>query len=57
MNHAIEHINRMMKVNGGLSGITLKPAALNRFFLTFPELTRLSDEVHEMADVLPHKRV
>ena len=57
MNHAIEHINRMMKVNSGLSGITLKPAALDIFFLTVPEMTRLSDEVHEMADILPHKRV
>ena len=34
---------------GGLSGITLNPAARERFFLTAPELARLSEEAHEMA--------
>ena len=42
VDHAIEHINRMMKVKGGLSGITFQPAALARFFLAAPVLTSLS---------------
>ena len=45
VDHALEHVNRAMKVKGGLSGITQKPAAWLRFFLTAPELTRLSEEV------------
>ncbi|KAL5016916.1 hypothetical protein ScPMuIL_006505, partial [Solemya velum] len=49
VDHAIEHVNRMMKVKGGLSGITLKPAASAKFFLTAPEMTRLSEEVMDMA--------
>lgn len=45
----LEHVNRTMKVKGGLSGITQKPVALLRFFLIAPELTRLSEEVLQMA--------
>lgn len=49
VDHALEHVNRTMKVKGGLSGITQKPAALLRFFPSAPELTRLSEEVLQMA--------
>ena len=43
VDHALEHVNRAMKVKGGLSGrpITQKPAALLRFFLIAPELTQI----------------
>lgn len=40
-----------MKVPGGLLGITLNPVARNRFFLTAPELARLSKEAHVMASL------
>ena len=46
---AIEHVNRWMKVLGGLSGITLNDNARNRFFLIAPELARLAEEAHAMA--------
>jgi hypothetical protein len=36
--HALEQINRSMKVSGGLVGITLNPNARNKFFLIAPEL-------------------
>ena len=36
VDHATEHMNRTMKVKGGLIGITLKPAALARFFFDCP---------------------
>ena len=38
--HALEHINRSMKVSGGLVGITLNPTARTKIFLTAPELSR-----------------
>jgi hypothetical protein len=33
VDHAIEHVNRSMKVMGGIRGLTQKPGALSRFFL------------------------
>lgn len=41
---ALEQQNRKLKVLGGLVGITQKPATLARFFLSAPELTRISEE-------------
>ena len=49
VDHAIEHVNRSMKVMGGIRGITQKPAALSRFFLIAPELARLSQEAEAAA--------
>ena len=51
--HALEHINRAMKVSGGLVGITLNASARTRFFLIAPELARLSSEAQELAGVKP----
>ena len=34
----LEHINRSMKVSGGLVGVTLNPSARAKFFLIAPEL-------------------
>jgi hypothetical protein len=50
--HALEQINRSMKVSGGLVGITLNPNARNKFFLIAPELSRLADEAKEMAGTI-----
>ena len=36
--NALEHVNRSMKVSGGLVGITLNPSARAKFFLISPEL-------------------
>ena len=47
--HALEQINRSMKVAGGLVGITLNPAARIKFFLIAPELARLSEEAKLLA--------
>ena len=44
-----EHINCIMKVTGGLVGITQNASARERFFLTAPELSRLAEEAHAMA--------
>lgn len=51
VDHALEHINRIMKVTGGLVGvgITQHASARERFFLTAPELSRLAEEAHMMA--------
>lgn len=49
VDHAIEHVNRMMKVKGTLSGITLKPGARARFFLVAPVMSKLSEQVHGIA--------
>jgi len=34
--NALEHVNRSMKVSGGLVGITLNPSARAKFFLIVP---------------------
>jgi len=44
LDHALEHINRIMKVTGGLVGITQNASARDRFFLAGPELSRLAEE-------------
>jgi len=47
--HALQHINCIMKVAGGLVGITQNASAREQFFLTAPELSRLAEEAHTMA--------
>ena len=49
--NALEHVNRSMKVSGGLVGITLNPSARAKFFLISPELARLAEEANDMAGV------
>jgi len=49
VDHALEHIKRIMKFTGGLVGITQNASARERFFLTAPELSRLAEEAHVMA--------
>ena len=39
--HALEQVNRWMKVAGGIVGITQNQSARTRFFLVAPELARL----------------
>ena len=49
--------NRMMKVKGGLCGITQNPASLARFFLVAPELTKAKEQVnHNMSNIPTNKR-
>ena len=48
MDHALEHINRVMKLTAGLVGITQNASARERSFLTAPELSRLAEEAHVM---------
>ena len=48
---ALEQENRSLKVTGGLVGITQNPKALARYFLTAPELQRISDETTKMAGI------
>jgi hypothetical protein len=54
--HALEHINRSMKVSGGLIGITLNPIARNKFFLIAPELARLAEEARNMSGLSKQKK-
>ena len=49
--HALEHINRAMKVSGGFVGITLNASVHTKFFLITPELATLSTE--ELAGIKP----
>ena len=55
--HALEHINRAMKVSGGLVGITLNPSARTKFILIAPELACLAREAEEMASYSPSSRM
>ena len=52
--NALEHLNRSMKVSGGLVGITQNESARAKFFLIAPELARLSSEAKSMAGVSLH---
>ena len=52
VDHALEHINRTMKVTGGLVSITQNASARERFFLTALELSRLAEEANVMAGSL-----
>ena len=47
--YALEHINRSMKVVGGLTGITLNANTRNKFFLTASEMSRLTVNAEEMV--------
>ena len=47
--HALEHVNRSMKVPGGLIGITQNAYARSKFFLISPELAKLAGEACEIA--------
>ena len=49
--HALEHLNRSMKVSGGLVSITLNESARTKFFLTSPELSRLATEAERITGV------
>lgn len=49
--HAIEQVNKIMKIQGGLKGITQQKSALLRWFLIAPELHRLSEEAKHMLGV------
>lgn len=49
--HGLEHVNRSMKVSGGLVGITLKEAARTKFFLIASEMANLIGQAKEMAGV------
>ena len=52
---ALEHLNRSMKVSGGLVGITLNESARATFFLIAPELARLTAEAKAMAGLVPER--
>ena len=45
---AQEHVNKIHKGHGGMSGITNSPEALLRYCLSTPELTRISRETEQM---------
>ena len=47
--HALEHVNRSIKVSGGLIGITLNPTACTKYFLIALELARLAEQAKLMA--------
>ena len=47
--HAIEHVNKLMKIRGGLKGLTQQPAAMARWFLVAPELSRLATQAEHMV--------
>ena len=49
--NALEHINRSMKVSGGLVSITQNPSARAKFFLIAPELACLAEQAKEIAGV------
>ena len=49
--HALEHVNKM-KIQGGLKGLTQQPAAMTRWFLIAPELSRLAANAESMVGVL-----
>lgn len=49
--HAMEHVNKLMKIRGGLKGLTQQPAAMARWFLVAPELSELATQAEHMLGV------
>ena len=49
LDHGIEQVNKLMKTRGGLKGLTQQPAAMTRWFLVAPELSRLVTHVEHMV--------
>ena len=49
---ALEFVNKMCKVSGGLVGITRMESAMNRWLLTCSERTRLVEEARTMARIV-----
>ena len=54
--HAIEHVNKIMKIQGGLKGLTQQPAAMARWFLIASELSHLSNEAETFAGIVSTKQ-
>ena len=52
--HAIEHVNKTMKIRGGLKGLTQQPAAMARWFLIAPELSRLATQAEAIVGLQTH---
>jgi hypothetical protein len=46
--HALEHVNRAMKVTGGIIGITLNENARARFFLASPQLSTICEDAMQI---------
>lgn len=51
VDQAMEHLNKITKGKGGISGITSTPQTLLKFCLTGPELARLSEETEHLVMV------
>ena len=49
LDHAFEHVNKTMKIRGGLNGLTQQPAAMARWFLIAPESSRLATEAEAIV--------
>ena len=52
--HAIEHENKTMKIQGGLKDLTQQPAAMARRFFIAPELSRLAAEAEALVGIQAH---
>ena len=50
--HALEQENKLLKVNGGVVGLTRKPAALHRFCLVSPTRNTLSTQFLESSGII-----
>ena len=53
--HAIEHLNKIMKIQGGLKGLK-QPAVMARWFLIASDLSRLSNEAETFAGIVSTKQ-
>lgn len=53
---ALEHINKLCKISGGIVGITRSKAALDRWMLTCCDLSRLSEDARKQAWLTINRR-
>ena len=54
LDHAIKHVNKTMKIQAGLKSLTQQPAAIARWSLTAPELSRLATEAEAKVELQTH---
>ena len=57
VDHACEHLNKLMKVHAGLIGISNNPNARQRFLLAAPELSCLAKEFNDQFHDVGSKAV
>eukprot|EP00112_Aurelia_sp_Birch-Aquarium-sp1_P010681 Seg2275.3 transcript_id=Seg2275.3/GoldUCD/mRNA.D3Y31 product="hypothetical protein" protein_id=Seg2275.3/GoldUCD/D3Y31 len=56
VDQAQEHVNKKLKGQGAVNGITQTPSTLLKFCLCAPELARISSEIESIVELTEHRK-